>query len=366
MAALRHLGLNRDPFAALPDSAANDAPAEGELSPNQARAWVLARLAQAGGDAALMAPGALGAIAYAAGGSPARLQRLAAAAMRHAADDGSRRIEMAHARLAIAEERGVEPAAERLPVEFPASFATALKPESVLPLAPRRTAVLPRWGVFALIGVSGLAGAAAILLVQGAIGGRGARTAPPRPSTLPGSEQVLPMLRESVADLTLAIPVADDRPIAVPAPAAAKVEASPTMKIEKAAAPPPVVKLAAAPAPPPALPKPRLVLRYSSDQPGAAEAASRVAALLRARGHDVAAVKGAPGRIRQASVRYADGERETGEAINDAYEAVLGAYQPGLASLAVAGDAKAGTLELWLPDSAAGASRPLRTDAPPV
>jgi hypothetical protein len=107
------------------------------------------------------------------------------------------------------------------------------------------------------------------------------------------------------------------------------------------------------------------VLRYASEQPGAADAASRIADLLRARGHPVT-LRGGAGRVRQASVRYPDGQRAAGEAANDAFETLLRAYQPGIASLAIAGDTPPGTIELWLPDSAAGASRPLRTDAPPI
>jgi hypothetical protein len=107
------------------------------------------------------------------------------------------------------------------------------------------------------------------------------------------------------------------------------------------------------------------VLRYGAAQPGAADAAARVAALLRARGHEVA-VRPAAGRIGQASTRYPAGARDAAEAVNRAYETVLRAYQPDAASLAIAGAASGGPIELWLPDSAAGASRPLRTDAPPV
>jgi 2-oxoglutarate dehydrogenase E2 component (dihydrolipoamide succinyltransferase) len=164
-------------------------------------------------------------------------------------------------------------------------------------------------------------------------------------------------------------PAPAPEPAAAPAPAPAPAEVAP-----EPAGPPPQAEAARAEAPaeptPPPTPAapPRVVVRYAGGQPGAADAAGRIADLLRARGYEVADVSAAPGRIRQASVRYAAGERAAGEAVNADFEAVLRAYQPGAISRAAPspeGAAARGTIELWVPDSAAGASRPLRTDRPP-
>ncbi|MFC3712087.1 hypothetical protein ACFOMD_05880 [Sphingoaurantiacus capsulatus] len=393
---------DRDPFAV--DA---NAPVLGErANPTQAREWILDCLARAGGSEALIAPGALSALAYAADGSGSRLRQLASAAWRHAREAGASRIEMGHARRAIAAGEaeaaplvlgpavGMGPAVAPVVVmpeaDEPVVAAPAPEPEPVAeiaappviavaepvddippppvvisepvrvapaePLSPPRRS---RWGVLMLAGASAAAGAVAVFML---------RPAPTNETVFVEPEPVValseaPMRAPTPAAEALPEDVVADAPVAVVSEPMVEPLAPPLVVV--AERPKPVAReVAVTPKPKPAAPQ--IVLRYASDQPGAAEAASRVAALLRARGHDVSAVRGASNRVRQASVRYADGDQAAAESVNDAFETLLRAYQPNVASLAIAGDAAPGTIELWLPDSAATAARPLRTDGPPV
>lgn len=143
-----------------------------------------------------------------------------------------------------------------------------------------------------------------------------------------------------------------------PAP---RPEATPPPAVQEPAPEPPAARPAA---PAVAEASPRIVVTYASDQPGAREAAERVAALLRARDYDVTGVRGVPGRINRPSTHYGIGNRATVEAVNRAFEQALQAYQPGATSRITKAGAS-GTIEVRVPDSAAGASRPLRMDLPP-
>lgn len=411
-----------------------------ELATSDARDFVIDRVQRAGGDSALFSPGALGAITYAAGGSPRLLRLLASGAMFQAAQDGASRIEMGHARRAIAMQRGrlVEPPAEGEdePIEAAAKFAPRPKPKpapipaTVSPRAERQravpaepqpkvasSAVAPPPVVSPAVAVpppaakpdpiaapaapvaaavepvpaspleltdeaevverQGLrkrhlvaAGVVAALLAVGSAtlwrtGRPTADSPPPAPTVASAASPSEPPVT-TVADAPVVAPPAPE-PEPEPEPEPASVTAAAAVE-PPTPTPAPTPAAAAAPEPPAPEPQPRVVIRYAGSQPGAADAAGRIADLLRARGFDVAEVRAAPGRIRQASTRYAPGERVAGETLNSAFETVLRAYQPGAESQTAPsadGDSARGVIELWVPDSAAGASRPLRTDLPP-
>lgn len=371
-----------------------------EMNSSDARDFVLDRLRRAGGDPALFAPGALGAITYAAGGSPRLLRLLGAGALFQAAHEAAPRVEMSHARRAIAVQRGgnVEPPPEdeALPVIAAAPATEAVVPPAQVAISPRATretldipvptepqpaapppapivvpepelnettplpearksGLRPRHAIAAAV-VALLAGGGALLWQREATPIAAPPPTPPKPAT--------PPLRPLSAPEPVAQPEPETESEAEPAPPVlAAIEPQP--ESEPAKAPPPEPTPVAEPVPPP---PPRIVVRYAGEQPGSAEAAGRIADLLRARGYEVADVRAAPGRIRTASTRYAAGERAAGEAANTVFESVLRAYQPGAISRAAPsaeGAAARGTIELWVPDSAAGASRPLRTDLPP-
>lgn len=385
-----------------------------ELGSNDAREFIIDRVRRAGGDPALFTPGALGALTYAAAGSPRLLRLLASGAMFQAAHDGAPRIEMGHARRAIGMQRGVaEPMREPVAPAISAAPAAAPVPLVVSPRAERAQPELapatepgppqpappaaraieepplvlehpwrepgPEAGDTALPAPTRrrpLAAGAVVALLAVAAGGAYLWLLPdrgPRPVPAPAEAPAAPSARPAPSAAEQAtVPTPTSVPTPPPAPAAAPA-ATPEPEPEPVAAAPAPVEDAAKPSPPvaePPAPKapPRIVVRYARGQPGAAEAAGRIADLLSARGYDVADVRAAPGRIREASTRYAAGERAAGEAINGAFETVLRAYQPGAISRAAPnpeGDEARGTIEVWVPDSAAGASRPLRTDAPP-
>jgi hypothetical protein len=107
-----------------------------------------------------------------------------------------------------------------------------------------------------------------------------------------------------------------------------------------------------------------VTVRYARDEPGAADAASRVADLLRAHGYDSVAISPEQGRIAQASVRYPPGEAAAAEAVNRIVEQALRAYDPKVDSR-TAPSVVAEGLEIRIPDRAATAARPLRLDRPP-
>lgn len=364
-----------------------------EMNSSDARDFLLDRLRRAGGDPALFAPGALGAITYAAGGSPRLLRLLGAGALFQAAQESAPRVEMSHARRAIAMQRGgnVEPPpeGEALPVIAAAPATEAAVPPAQVAISPRATratldtpvptepqpaapppapiavpksllelnettpspeartsGLRPRHAIAAAV-VALLAGGGALLWQREATPIAAPTPTPPKPAIPP-----LP-------------PLSAPEPVAQPEPAPPVLAAEPQPEREPAKASPPEPTPVAGPVP---RPPPRIVVRYAGAQPGSAEAAGRIADLLRARGYDVADVRAVPGRIRTAGTRYAAGERAAGEVANTAFETVLRAYQPGAVSRAAPsaeGAAARGTIELWVPDSAAGASRPLRTDLPP-
>jgi type II secretory pathway predicted ATPase ExeA len=377
-----------------------------ELGSNDARDFIIDRVRRAGGDPALFTPGALGALTYAAGGSPRLLRLLASGAMFQAAHDGASRVEIGHARRAIGMQRGVaepmpEPVAPALsaaPAPTPAPLVVSPRAERTQPdLVPATEAAPPPqpapptvdpidepppvldhpWSaspadaeVPARTSRRPLLAGAAVMLLAAAAGGvylwQTAERAP-APASEPPAIVAEPVARPTRPPAQATVPT----PAPAPAPPPA-VAPAPELEPEPVAAAAAPVEAMPEPAPatePPA-PKapPRIVVRYARGQPGAAEAAGRIADLLSARGYDVADIRAAPGRIREASTRYAAGERAAGEAINAAFETVLRAYQPGAVSRAAPnpeGDEARGTIEVWVPDSAAGASRPLRTDAPP-
>lgn len=378
-----------------------------ELGSNDARDFIIDRVRRAGGDPALFTPGALGALTYAAAGSPRLLRLLASGAMFQAAHDGAPRVEMGHARRAIGMQRGVaEPMPEPVAPAVSAAPAPAPVPLVVSPRAeraqaeraPATEAVPPPQPAPP---VTPPAEEAPLVLEQpwrepAAEAGDAEAPAPRSRGPLIAGAAV--MLLAAAAGGTYLWQMPERGPVPAPEPAKIAAEptpqptpppvhqvAAPTPAPPPASAPPPAPEpelVVAAPAPAEPAPKPtppvaeppapkappRIVVRYARGQPGAAEAAGRIADLLSARGYDVADVRAAPGRIREASTRYAAGERTAGEAINGAFETVLRAYQPGAVSRAAPnpeGDEARGTIEVWVPDSAAGASRPLRTDAPP-
>ena len=375
-----------------------------ELGSNDARDFIIDRIRRAGGDPALFTPGALGALTYAAGGSPRLLRLLASGAMFQAAHDGASRVEIGHARRAIGMQRGVaepmpEPVAPALsgaPAPPPAPLVVSPRAERTQPeLVPATEAAPPPqpappaaqpidapphildhpWSaspadaeVPARTDRRPLLAGAAVMLVAAAAGGVYLWQMPergPAPASGPPAKVAEPLARPTP------LPAEASAPAPTPTPPA--VAPAPEPEPEQVAAAPAPVEAMSEPTPPatePPAPEapPRIVVRYARGQPGAAEAAGRIADLLSARGHDVADIRAAPGRIREASTRYAAGERAAGEAINAAFETVLRAYQPGAVSRAAPnpeGDEARGTIEVWVPDSAAGASRPLRTDAPP-
>ena len=402
-----------------------------ELATNDARDFVIDRVRRAGGDAALFTPGALGAITYAAAGSPRLLRLLSSGALFQAAQDGAARIEMGHARRAIAMQRGgqVEPPTdaedEPLAVAAPEPEPVAVPaPVAVSPRAERRQAAPPASRPV----VAPPAVAAPIIAPVDAPPpppepppAAPAPAPPPLPVPAPVATPVEPVppppreptdeaefierrgvqKRHLVAAGVVAALLAGgtmmlwraDRPTADPSPPAPAVASAPppAPEVTRVAEAPVVAPQATEPEPEPAavatpdpasvpapappapvatapLTPPKVVVRFAGSQPGAADAAGRIADLLRARGFEVAEVRAAPGRVRQASTRYAAGERIAGEALNRAFETVLRAYQPGAESRtapSAEGEAARGIIEVWVPDSAAGASRPLRTDLPP-
>lgn len=423
-----------------------------ELATNDARDFVIDRVKRAGGDPALFSPGALGAITYAAGGSPRLLRLLASGAMFQAAQDGASRIEMGHARRAIAMQRGglveppadvdVEPltaAAEPEPRPIPVAVSPRAERLQAEPEAPQPVVTPPPRKPIAPSPAPVMAAAERAapkrVVAPPPIVAPPTVAAPPPPEPKPIAPAAAPVMatiepppappepaeqaefverrglrkRHLVAAGVVAALLAagtmtlwpTDRPevdqspppastaTSVPPPSAppanlptealaeAPVVAPPAPEPEPATvvataapveAPPQPAPAAAAPEPPAPEPPPRVVVRYAGSQPGAADAAGRIADLLRARGFDVADVRAAPGRIRQASTRYAAGERAAGEVLNSAFETVLRAYQPGAESQtapSAEGNSARGIIEVWVPDSAAGASRPLRTDLPP-
>ncbi len=374
-----------------------------ELSAADARALIVDRVRRAGGDPALFTPGALGAITYASKGSPRLLRLLSAAALFQATQDGAARVEMGHARRAIAMQKGIaedvaypeeaepvpapvvpldiSPRAEKIDVS-PAVERPAIKetpppapapreePPAIAPaplpiaepvpeaLPPRREWLRP--AAIAVGATALLAGSAALLWVT--------ETRSPPPATVAAEPSVTPIAPRPASPA--------QEPQAKPVAAASTPPAKEMPPVEEQPAPrpeatPPVVQ-EPAPEPPstkPAAPAvveapPRIIVSYASDQPGAREAAERVAALLRARDYDVIGVRGIPGRIREPSIHYGSGNRTAVEAVNRAFEQALDAYQPGATSRITRAGAS-GTVEVRVPDSAAGASRPLRMDLPP-
>jgi len=375
------------------------------LSPTDARELVADRIRRAGGDSALFAPGALSAITYAAAGSPAQLRLFGAAALFQATLDGASRVDMCHARRAIAMKKGIAEDAVAAPEPEP-MLVRAVLPVDVSPRAERGapievTAAVTESGAPAVVDapaepapspepdpvpVAAVAepappapdapawrrpalaagGAALLAAVAAFVALRDAPTSVGRTRVEPAPVAAAPPTAAPAPPRTVPLPAREaptepPREAAVsPDPEPAPVVAAPVPEPEPAA--PVAVPSPADAAPPPAA---TIVLNYAADQPGAAEAADRVAALLRARGHEVASVRGVPGRIGSASARHEGVDATTVEAVNGAFEQALGAYQPGVLSRVRTGDAAPGTIELSIPDSAAGASRPLRMDRPP-
>lgn len=373
-----------------------------ELTAADARELVIDRIRRAGGNPGLFTPGALSAITYVAGGSPRLLRLLSAGALFQASQDGAGRVEMGHARRAIAMQKGI---AEDAAVPPKATAPEATPPEPVMPpvVAAAPVATAPT-----LIEVSPRAARHEEIAPTIETPSSERPIEPPPlavpPEPLPADETpaspepaerrwrrpamaaALLAVLAGAASLPWLIDARDDveRPMTVrpskaaPAPVAREAnpppsrveEPAPAPSAPPAALPPaPASPSAAAPSPVPAVTPPEaaptVVVNYARGQSGADEAAGRVADLLRARGYEVAEVRGLPGRIRQPSIRYGSVGSATAEAINQAFEQALRAYQPGITSRAMAADTPDGTVEVWVPDSAAVASRPLRIDAPP-
>ena len=408
MDVVRHFQLTHDPFKAGAErelTAGDGAPLDAEA----ARRFVATRTAAAG-HPDLFSPAALDLLAAASRGRPAALRLLAGNAMFHAAFDGAARVEEVHARQAAATQdiwRDVPVATNPSPVEagdaVPAgSIGAAAAPAATLGAAPFVVAPIaegpahivmtdaeelpPRrrgWWRNApplarLAIVVGL-----LLLSLPVIGYLVGLVKDERPAS---EESYLPEGSEmAAADAEAPIDTAPELPpVAAPAPIAT-AEAGPPIDLTAQTLPP-----EAAPAEPPAEPEPPVVtgagtaeavepppepegvvepepepepavaappwvfVHYSSEQPGAADAAAEVADSLRAQGFAVADIRAVPIRIATASVRYFHaGDRANAEALHDALGSALrgrGFSAGDLKSMAGYDPApQRGTLEVWVP-----------------
>ena len=390
------LALNRRRFDPLDLPIAARTVTLDKLGSSDARDFIVDRVERAGGEASLFSPGALGALTYAAGGSPRLLSLLAAGAMFQAAQAGAIQVAMGHARRAIAMQHGdaVEPPieigpgpagmapADRAPAPVAVSPRDArdLTDESVMPAAAIMPVTVPPMAAPVPIAppLAMPVTTAELVAVEEAPAARPERRLRKRLVAAVAVVGALLVAGIVVRGAQLSDPPARQPLSMAPSAASVPVETLPATQVAEAPivtpapiaeppkpAPPPAAE---APATAPPEPAPKVLVRYADGQPGGAGAAGRIADLLRARGYEVADIRAAPGRVREASTRYAGGERVAGEALNAIFETVLRAYQPGVVSRATPnadGDAARGTIEVWVPDSAAGASRPLRTDLPP-
>lgn len=365
----------------------------GPLTPTDARAFLLDRVACAGGDPKLFSPGALGALTYAADGSPRLLRILASNALFEAALAGARTVDIGHARQAISMHQGVgalptvddlpavnetpeppidapSPAGQRVmdadndaaapasatpgPAAEDIATTDATEPPSTgdaQPPPPLEDIAARGWIRFAGLGAVVLGLASALLLMRPTTDHRSAAEKVPNVQTPP----------RRIAPTPPAAPLVHQPPRpteAKPPAATSRLEAQPPPPKPQTAAPPPRIH-------------PAVRLLYAQDQPGAAEASGRVADALRAHGYDITAIDGIPGRIRRASTHYfSTDDRAASATLNQLFVEALRAYQPEATSQIITPGRsrranKRNTIEIWVPDSAAGASRPLRLDTPP-
>ena len=398
MDVIKHFALAHDPFRVGRDGV----PEDGALDFEDARRFIATRTAAAG-RTDIFSPAALDVLAEASRGRPAALRLLAGNAMFHAAFDGARRIEETHARQAVA----TQDIWRDVPAPAP-SGTTAMAAAAAATVAPRATA-LP----FAATPVPVAPAMAAPMAAEPAVEDD---LPPPRRSWWAGTPP-LARLAMVVALLLLSLPVIgyvvgavkDDRPAAdssylpdegelAAADAEAPIDAAPELPpvaapapIETANAGPPIdltaqtmppeaapperspdapaeVPIASgaggadtAPVPTPATEpepavaaSPRVFGHYSSEQPGAADAAAEVAGNLREQGFTVADIRAVPLRIDTASVRYFyPGDRAKAEALHDALGSALrgrGFSAGDLKSMTGYDPApRRGTLEVWVP-----------------
>lgn len=408
MDVIKHFALAHDPFRVGRDGVPDD----GVLDFEDARRFIATRTAAAG-RTDIFSPASLDVLAEASRGRPAALRLLAGNAMFHAAFDGARRVEETHARQAVATQdiwRDVPAAASSVtaPSVTAPSAATAMAAAAAATVAPRATA-LP----FAATPVPVAPAMAAPLTAEPAVEDD---LPPPRRSWWAGTPP-LARLAMVVAMLLLSLPVVgyvvgavkDDRPAAdssylpdegelAAADAEAPIDAAPELPpvaapapIETADAGPPIDLTAQtippeatrperstdapaeapvatgagsadiAPVPTPATEpeptvaaSPRVFVHYSSEQPGAADAAAEVAGNLREQGFTVADIRAVPLRIDTASVRYFyPGDRAKAEALHDALGSALrgrGFSAGDLKSMTGYDPApRRGTLEVWVP-----------------
>lgn len=414
MDVVRHFRLTHDPFKAGAERVlgAGDG---AQLDAEAARRFIATRSAVAG-QPELFSPASLDLLAGASRGRPAALRLLAGNAMFHAAFDGAARVEEVHARQAAAtqdiwrdvpaappppapptssEAPAAAPAAAIGAVMAPPVSARGAAPFAVAPgdeapvhmvapdddeLAPRRrgwwqsTPPLARLAI--VVGVLLLS-----LPVIGYVVGMVKDERPPAESSYPPAGGIV-----AAADAEAPIDAAPELPAAQPEPDPVQMaEAGPPidltaqtipaepLPVEPATEPgPPIVTGAGAaetvePAPartaqaesesvpePAVAAAPRVFVHYSSEQPGAADAAAQVADNLRAQGFAVADIRAVPIRIETASVRYFHpGDRANAEALHDALGGALRGRGFSAGDLKSMNDydpsPRPGTLEVWVP-----------------
>lgn len=325
--------------------------------------------------------GARDAIVHAAQGLPRWLAVLAGAAVMEADLDGSEMVERRHAGSAIemhhlsfapvaVDEPAIpSPSADPQPVPVPgpliadgAADGPRLSPSDALAeVEAPPVKVVRRLPIAAAVALLVAGSGIGVLIANLPILERQEepvprpvaevqRTAPPQARTMP-----------------TAPPDAGKRPVAAvpkapPSPAAATTPVPPPVEVAAAPAP---AEPPAAETPVPVVPEPPVVIiEYSRNTPGASDAADRLVALLRARGHDVRSKRVVPGPITMAETRYPAGVQDAAAAVENDVVNALRAYQPDTRSqLAEAG----GTREIVvrMPDAAASAARPLHLDSPP-
>lgn len=358
------------------------------LSPTEARSFLDLHLRRSGRE---IVAGARSSILYAAEGLPGRLALLAGAAAMEAALDGAGAVGMRHARRAVDMHRLGDPLpadpleeepAGPVPVRGPTAIETpptavapidseVATPASVVRAEPvaephRDPAPQDRESSRRLLVV---AAAAALLLAGGGLGAalvstgpfeRASRTEPSVAEPQPGPAR----------PVSPAPPKAAAPPAAVPAPAA-RAEPTPPVELPKA----PVQEAAqveqTAPAPPPPepvvepAPPPVVTIEYSRAVPGAADAADRIAAVLRARGLEVGGTRGVAGPIRSAETRHAAGGEEAARPVQRALDEAFRAYGASAPGRIVEAKGAGDGIVVRVPDTAATLARPLRMDAPP-
>lgn len=337
----------------------------GPITRADARALILDRVAAAGGDAARFTPEALNLLVAGARGSPRLLITLANNAIVEAAVDGAQQIGTGHVRQAIAMHAGPTDAAPEPEPEPESEPPLPLGPAAFEPVEPSDD--LPEMEpdsprskrAMILAGIVAALAAAGLWLMQ--------------PTSTRSEAPATTAAAPVPADSARAAEPPPPAPAPTPAPAPAPTPTPPQEQQAQQVRPSPAADAAPEPQQVPQAParRPDVVVRYADNLPGAADAAQRVADVLRAHDYNVVAMRSSSGDVGEASARYfSSGQRDAAEAVNRILSQALQAYAPGTASSVIdmsgSGDAAGEeVIELWVPDAMADAGRPLRLDAPP-